>query len=176
MARRLRTTPMERFLPRIWVFVMAFGLGISISAIWRIYTLPAFSLPASDFVIEPVDYSNSAVMEAPNEDDTPRLVAQIHSCGASAAPQVYEYSDGGHITAKCRQYGSSRAASRELLNRLKGATIEERSLYVDSNGNEGGERILITAPQIVRLRLNGRVLCEVEASSLGHLRRFEKWF
>ena len=175
MARRLRTTPMERFLPRIWVFVMAFGLGISISAIWRIYTLPAFSLPASDFVIEPVNYSNRAVMEMPSDADTPRLVTETHSCGASAA-QVYEFPDGGRITAKCRQYGSSRAASRELLNRLKGATIEERSPDIDSNGNLPDERILITAPQIVRLRLNGRVLCEVEASSLGHLRRFEKWF
>ena len=36
---------MERFLPRIWVFVVAFCLGISVTAIWRIYKLPDYSPP-----------------------------------------------------------------------------------------------------------------------------------
>ena len=44
---------MERFLPRIWVFVVAFCLGISVTAIWRIYKLPAYSPPeTSEFVTE----------------------------------------------------------------------------------------------------------------------------
>src|ERR1044071_4394352 len=132
---------MERFLPRIWVFVMAFGLGISISAIWRIYALPAFSPPVSEFVVEPSDYTNSE-MEGPSDDDRPRLATESHSCGVSAAPQVYEYPDGGRITVKCREYKSSWAATKEYLNRMKGAAIEERSVYVDDKGNEGGEQTL----------------------------------
>ena len=177
MARRLRTTPMERFLPRIWVFVMAFGLGISISAIWRIYTLPAFTLPDSDFVIEPVDYSNRAVMEMPSGADTsdgPQLSAENHSCGASTGPRVYNYTDGGRITVNCRRYKSSWAASREYLNRLRSATIEDRSLVMDDNGSQIGEEFLTIAPQVVRVRIKGRILCEVEASSLYHLTWFEK--
>ena len=62
----------------------------------------------------------------------------------------------------------------ELDKRLSGATIAERSRDIDDNGNQVGEEILITAPNIVRIRKNGRLLCEVEASSLDHLTWFEK--
>ena len=156
---------------------MAFGLGINISAIWRIYTLPAFSLPAPEFVIEPVDYSNRAVMEMPNgadESEGPQLSVENHSCGALTGPQVYNYTDGGRISVNCRRYKSSWAATREYLNRLKGATIEERSLVMDDNGSQIGEEFLTIAPQVVRIRIKGRILCEVEASSLYHLEWFEK--
>ena len=180
MAGRLRTTPMDRFLPRIWVFVMAFGLGISISAIWRIYTLPAYSPPeSSEFVIEPADYSNRAVMEIPNEADTShgprlRLIGETHSCGARSGPQDYRYSDGGQVLVDCQRFKSSWAATREYLNRLKDATIEERALVMDDNGSQIGEEFLILAPQVVRFRIKGRILCEVKASSLYHLTWFEK--
>jgi len=169
---------MERFLPRIWVFVLAFGLGISISAIWRIYTLPDYS-PAepSEPVIEPLDYSNRAVMEmpdGPDESEGPKLSVENHSCGASTGPRVYNYTDGGRITVNCRRYKSSWAASREYLNRLRSATIEERLLVMDDNGSQIGEEFLTIAPQVVRVRIKGRILCEVEASSLYHLTWFEK--
>ena len=177
MTRRLRTTPMKRFLPRIWVFVMAFGLGISISAIWRIYTLPAFTLPAEDFVIAPVEESTRAVMEGPYADLTegPRLMetGETHSCGAPTGPRVYNYSDGGRITVNCRVFKTSAAATQMFVYRMRGATIEDRAAIME-DGNQVGEEILITAPQIVRMRTNGKLLCEVEASSLYHLNWFEK--
>jgi hypothetical protein len=166
---------MERFLPRIWVFVMAFGLGTSISAIWRIYTLPVYSLPEP--VIEPIDYSNRAVMEVPNGADAsegPRLVGETHSCGALAGPQVYNYTDGGRISVNCRRFKTNFAAAREYLNRLRSGTIDERAVVTDGNGSQIGEEFLMIAPQVVRVRLKGRVLCEIEASSLKHLSLFEK--
>ena len=173
MAWRLRDTLMERFLPRIWVFVMAFGLGISVSAIWRIYALPATPEPVIDTTAE----TNAAVMEAPNADaaaDGPKLLEGSHTCGASAEGQVYYYDDGGWVRPSCRRFKSSTAATRELVNRLRGTTIEYGSPLMDGNGNQIGEQILITTPQIVRIRKKGRLLCEVEASSLYHLTWFEK--
>ena len=164
---------MERQLPRIWVFIIAFALGINVSAGWRIYTLPDYSPPApTQSAVETPDYSNRAVMEAPPADE-PQLIAETHSCGASKGPQVYNYTDGGRITVNCRTFGSYAAAARELEKRSSGATIEE-SFEIYGSGNSGGKEVLITFPKIVRLRRNGSVLCEVEASSLKHLRLFEK--
>ena len=133
---------MERFLPRIWVFVMAFGLGISISAAWRIYTLPEIPEPVIESPAE-----LRAVMEAPNADalaEGPKLTEGSHSCGATADGQVYYYNDGGWVRPKCRRFKSSSSATREFLNRLSGATIEDRSLLKDGNGIQVGEQILIT--------------------------------
>ena len=168
---------MKRFLPRIWVFVTAFGLDISISAIWRIYTLPAFTLPAEDFVIAPIEESTRADMEGPYADLTegPRLMetGETHSCGAPTGPRVYNYTDGGRIAVNCRVFKTSAAATQMLLYRMRGATIEDRAAIME-DGNEVGEEILITAPQIVRMRINGTLLCEVAASSLYHRNWFEK--
>lgn len=155
---------MERLLPRIWVFVLAFGLGISISAIWRIYTLPAFSIPAAPLIeplIEPVSEPTA------NSGEGPRLREGSHNCGA-ADQQVYEYDDGGWVVARCRRFKSASAATREVETRLLDATIAERSV------TEAGEEILLTAPDTVRIRKKGRLLCELEASSLYHLNWFEK--
>lgn len=157
---------MEKLLLRIWIFVLAFGLGISISAIWRIYTLPALPEP----VIETIEVSQ--VVSMPRE--IPQIIGERHSCGASRGPEVYNYTDGGRVTVYCPTYQSSAAAAQALQRRLRGATIEEQSLNIDSNGDPLGEEILITAPTISRLRRNGQVLCEVEASSYNHLIWFEK--
>jgi hypothetical protein len=43
---------------------------------------------------------------------------------------------------------------------------------MDGNGSEIGDEVLIIAPQVVRVRIKGRLLCEIEASSLYHL----TWF
>ena len=166
---------MEKFLPRIWIFVLAFGLGISISAIWRIYTLPDYSPPAP---AEPViETAARAEMEMPNDantSDEPRLIPDTHTCGAAANGQSYHYTDGGWVGVKCRPFKSSSAAARALENRLRDATIAEQSIAIDSSDNSVVKEFLITFPNIVRLRQNGSFLCEVEASSLKHLRLFEK--
>ncbi len=165
---------MERFLPRIWVFVLTFGLGISMSAIWRIYTLPAYVPARPEAVIELPDYSIKAVLDLSYNDGEPRLISENHSCGASANGQRYHYTDGGWVGTKCRRFKSSAAAARELANRKRDATIAEQSITIDTSDNSVGEELLIKAPTIVRLRKTGRLLCEVEASSLKHLHLFEK--
>ena len=164
---------MERQLPRIWVFIVAFALGINVSTGWRIYTLPDYSPPApTQSATETRAEPPRAEMEAPPADE-PQLIAVTHSCGVSTGPQVYNYTDGGRITVNCRRFGSYAAATRELEKRSSGATIEE-GFEIYGSGNSGGREVLITFPKIVRLRRNGSVLCEVEASSLQHLRLFER--
>ena len=160
---------MERFLPRIWVFVVAFCLGITVAAVWRIYTLPDYELPPPP---EPVI---EETIEAVRLGHGPKLVEGGHQCGA-AGPEgrTYNYNDGGWVRTKCRRFKSSWAAMREYLDRMKGATIEERALINDGNGSQTGEEVLLLSPQLVRIRMEGRLLCEVEASSLFHLKWFER--
>ena len=150
---------MEKFLPRIWVFILAFGFGLSISAIWRIYTLPV--LP------EPVVVTKPPVTVR----ERPKLVEGAHGCGAAAGGRAYHYDDGGWVSAKCTMFKSPWGAAQELEGRLKGSTVSERSLTLDAEGNPV-EEILIIAPQIVRIRRNGKLLCSLEASSLYHLNLF----
>jgi hypothetical protein len=155
---------MERLLLKTWIFVVAFCFGLSVSAAWRIYTLPVIP----DLDIPPV---GEATAEAPAKaSDELRIVEGTHRCGALADGQVYELSDGGRISIKCTMFGSPASATRELMSRSEKATTEGRLLTSD---NEGGE-VLIFAPQVQRLRTDGRSLCVTEASSLLHLRWFER--
>jgi len=158
---------METLLPRIWVFVLAFGLGISISAIWRIYTLPALPEPVIEPVAEPVP-----VIEFPKEEGL-RIVGGTHVCGASADPAVYDLSDGTRISVNCKKFKSLTALDRELQRRLDGVKVEEWTMEIDSNGESQRRAILYTSPTLTRLRVNGRLLCITAASSLEHIRWFE---
>lgn len=146
---------------------MAFCLGISISAIWRIYTLPAIPEP----VIEPIA-KPAPVIEYPKEEKL-TIVGGTHTCGASAGPTVYELSDGGRISIDCKQFKSPAALNRALKKRVGSATIENWFTVYD--GNRKGERtaILNTSPTVTSLSINGRLFCVTEASSFEHLRWFE---
>lgn len=155
---------MERLLLRAWIFVVAFCFGISISAAWRIYTLPVIP----DLDIPPVrEATAEASAKAPDEL---RIVEGTHGCGAVADGQLYELSDGGRISIKCTTFDSPAAATRELLTRSETATSEGRLLTNDSAGAE----VIIFTPKVQRLRTDGRSLCVTEASSLLHLRWFER--
>ena len=167
VAAASKRNQMETLLPRIWVFVVTFCLGISITAIWRIYTLPNLPEP----VIEPIA-EQRPVIEYPRED-TLTIVGGTHLCGASAGPSVYELSDGGRISINCKNFKSRAALNRELKTKLHGTMIENWSVDTGDNGVMERRAVLDTSPTVTGLRIYGRVFCITEASSLEHLRWFE---
>ena len=159
---------MERLLLRIWISFVTFCFGISISAAWRIYTLPV----SPDLDIAPVDVNVAQVPIIESSDEF-RIVEGRHACGAMPDGELYELSDGGRIEIKCTRFGSRAAATREFESRLINATIEERSFSIDSNGNRLDDEVIVITPNVQLLRTNGRMLCVTEATTLKHLRWFE---
>ena len=160
---------MERLLLRIWISIVTFCFGISVSAAWRIYTLPVIP----DLDIEPV-VERVEVLPVIESSDELRIVEGKHACGAKPDGASYELSDGGHIEITCTKFGSRAAATRELERRLINATVEERSFTIDSNGNLLDDEVVVITPNVQLLRTNGKLLCVTEATSLRHLRWFEK--
>lgn len=156
---------MERLLSRIWIFILAFGLGVSISALWRIYTLP--------IVPDDVGVTVPRPQETVGTVSIPKLVDAPHSCGALPSGQTYTYSDGGRVSITCKRFNSVEIASREFEKLLVGVEIAERSQEPGSSDRAPMEEELITTPVVIRLRKTGTILCEVRASSLDHLRWFE---
>ena len=67
-------TFMKRFLSRVWIFVLTFCFGISVSALWRIYTLP--QLPEAVEITEP-----AVVVVFPQATE---FTAMMHACGPTA--------------------------------------------------------------------------------------------
>lgn len=151
---------------KIWVLVLTFGFGISVSALWRIYTLPALPIPVVDLT-EP-----SAVVIGLPEESGLRIVDGLHNCGGSPAPETYKLSDGGQISVFCKPFKTRAAARWALEKKLRNAVIVDRTVFMDSYGKDGAEEVVITVPKIARLWRKDRVLCITEASSLEHL----KWF
>lgn len=160
---------MERFLLRIWIFILAFGFGISVSAIWRIYTLPVLPNPVFD---TPFDTPKD-VQQPTRGPEKPRIVDRTHSCGASAKGQTYTFSDGGQVSISCETFSSAETATRALEKRLSSATMAQRMVNMDTTGAVLGEEVLIFSPTVVKLRKIDNSLCEIQASSLDHLRWFE---
>lgn len=156
---------MERFLLRIWIFILALGFGISVSAIWRSYTP---SVPPN-----PVSYTLKDLRQPTRAPETPRIVDRTHSCGASAKGQTYTFSDGGQVSISCETFRSEETATRALDKRLSSVTIAQRTVNMDTTGAVLGEEVLITSPTVVKLRKTNNSLCEIQASSLDHLRWFE---
>jgi len=160
---------MGRDLLRIWIFILAFCFGISVSAAWRIYTLPV--LPDRD--IEPVAEPMTAIV-IPEIPDELRIVGGTHACGASPDGAIYELSDGGRIEIKCTKFRSGAAAKEEFDRRVSSATLEDLAHDINSEGKQDGDKILITKPHVQSLKVHGRLLCVTEATSIEHLRWFQK--
>jgi hypothetical protein len=156
---------MNRYLLRTWIFILAFCFGISVSAAWRIFTLPAVPEP----VAEPV-----AAIVIPEIPDELRIVGGTHACGASPDGAIYELSDGSRIEIKCTKFRSGAAAKEEFDRRVSLATIEDLAHNIDVEGKQDGDKILITKPHVQSLKVHGRLLCVTEAPSLEHLRWFQK--
>ena len=154
---------MRRILFRLWIFGLAFGLGISVSTLWRVYHL--YHLPEVYEVV--VTTPVPTVKEAPL-----KIVGGIDACGPKANHHVYDLSDGSRISTSCESYISSSAAARALLRRLGNAQVAERSQNLDDAGRREGETILVINPTVLRLSTHGKTLCVTEAPSLKHLQMF----
>jgi hypothetical protein len=152
------------------MFVVAFCFGISVSAAWRIYTLPV--LP--DLDIEPVVQPTVEQVATAEVSDELRIVGGTHACGASPDGAVYELSDGGRIAINCKTFKSRAAATRALESRLINAAIKERSMNIDSDGNRLGDEVLISGPNAMMLKTDGRLFCVTQATSFNHLLWFAK--
>jgi hypothetical protein len=149
---------MRRILLRLWIFGLAFGLGVSVSALWRLYRL----------------YKTPEVSEVVVTTPVPavEVVGIIDACGPTANHHVYELSDGSRISTSCESYRSSTAAARALRERLGKAQIAEHSENLDEAGRVEGETVLILTPRLLRLSTHGRTLCVTEAPSLQLLQLF----
>ena len=156
---------MRRIFLRLWIFGLAFGLGISVSALTRLYRLhqvPDVSLVILTPFVPPVT------------DRPLEMVRSIDACGPKSNYHVYDLSDGSRISTTCETFASSAAAARALQARLGKALVTERSLNLDAKGRTVGEMILVTTPTVLRLVTYERSLCVTEAPSLRHLRLFER--
>jgi hypothetical protein len=160
---RLINNSMRRILLRLWIFGLAFGLGISVSALWRLYNL--YQLPEVNEIVltTPVP----AVKEVPLT-----IVGGMDACGPTANYHVYGLSDGSRISSSCESYASSAAAARALLRRLGKAQVAERSQNLDEAGRREGETVLVINPTALRLSTHGKTLCVTEAPTLKHLQMF----
>ena len=83
---------MRRILLRLWILGLAFGLGISVSALWRLYRLYKIPEVLEVAVTTPVP----AVKEAPI-----KIVGGMDACGPTANHHVYDLSDGSRISTSC---------------------------------------------------------------------------
>jgi len=149
---------MRRILLRLWIFGLAFGLGISVSALWRLYRL----------------YKTPEVLEVVVTTPVPavEVIGIIDACGPTANHHVYELSDGSRISTRCESYRTSTDAAHALRERLGKAQIAEHSENLDEAGRVEGETVLILTPRLLRLSTHGRTLCVTEAPSLQLLRLF----
>jgi hypothetical protein len=154
---------MGRILLRLWILGLAFGLGISVSALWRLYRLYKIPEVLEVVVTTPVP----AVKEAPI-----KIVGGMDACGPTANHHVYDLSDGSRISTSCESYRSSAAAARALRARLGKAQVAEHSENRDEVGRVEGETVLVLTPRLLRLSTHGKTLCVTEAPSLKLLQLF----
>jgi len=152
---------MRHILFRLWILGLAFGVGISVSALWRLYRLSQLPDVAEVVVTTPVP--------AVNEELPLRIVSASDACGPEANYHTYYLSDGAQITTTCESYASSRAAGRALRARLGKAQIAAHSENLNEVGQIEGETVLVTTPTVIRLSTHRQTLCVTEAPSLKHL-------
>ena len=140
--------------------MLAFGFGISVSALWRIYTLP--QLPEVVEVTEP-----AAIVVLPEERE---FTAVLHACGPTANYHIYQSSDGASFGVSCETFRSRSAAAQALKRTIGNAEIIERTL---DNEKPTGETVVVVGEKAMELRVTGKNLCVTSAPSLALLRRFQ---
>jgi hypothetical protein len=166
MKRLLRQSQlMRRILLRLWIFGLAFGLGISVTALWRLYRLYRLPIVNEVVVTTPVP----AVKEAPL-----KIVGGMDACGPTANYHVYDLSDGSRMTTSCKSYVSAAAAGRALRARLGNAEMAQHCENLNEAGQVESEIVIVTTPTVIRLSTYGRTLCVTEAPSLKPLKMFGK--
>lgn len=151
---------MRRTLLKVTIFALTFGLGVGVSACWRLY----------QWSLLPFEVS-SDVAEAKEPGIT--IVGGMSACGPEATYHTLELSDGTTIFQSCERLSSPSAARRTFEKRLVNAEVAERSQQLDEKGRITGEKVLIISPRVMRLGLNGNSLCITDAPSFPHLRLYE---
>ena len=152
---------MKRILLKVAVSVLAFGLGVTVSALWRFYT----HTDAPDCLAD-----ISADMPSP----TLSIDGVVLACGADITQTSYILSNGAEITRVCQHYLSAAEAHNVFQARRAGLEMIEWSANLDSNGRRIGEKVLlISGHTFVRLSIQGNTLCETRAPSLHNLTWFE---
>src|SRR4051794_1085856 len=126
-------------LLKIAIFVLAFGLGVGVSACWQLY----------QWSLVPFEVSPD-VVAVPNWAGPPRvtIVGGMDACGPKANFHTLELSDGTRISQSCETFSSPLAAARTLKTRLVDAEVAERSEERDEKGRPIGERILTVSPSL----------------------------
>ena len=147
---------MKRILLHLAISVFAFGLGVTVSDLWRFYI--AVNLPKAFFAHMPARAS--------------RLELVTIGCGANSTTFL---SNGGQITRSCQNFFSAEEANSMLQERRRaGSDIIESSDIVDRSGEHIGQTILILeSPTLIRLSTNRETLCETRASSMNEMRWFD---
>lgn len=156
---------MRRTLLRLWIFGLAFGLGISVSALWRLYRLYQVPKVSEVILTAPVP---------PVETLSLKIVARIHACGPQANYHIYDVSDGSQISTSCETFASPAAAARAFQARVGKAQVLERSENLNEQGRRVGEKVLVASATVLRLSRHEKTLCMTQAPSLRHLHMFER--
>lgn len=148
---------MKRILLHLAISVLAFGLGVTVSAFWRFYT--SLNVPQSVLVHMPARVSSLELVTI--------------GCGNENTTYL---SNGGQITRECYKFSSEAEANSMLQARRQasGADIIEWSEIVDRNGQHIGQTILIMVnPTVIRLSTYRETLCETRAYSMNEMRWFD---
>ena len=145
---------MKRLLLRLAILVLTFGLGITVSAIWRFCT---------------VDLPFSAHLPA----RASRL--EVLTVGYGSDGSTTYLSNGGRITRTCQIFPSAAEANDVLQERRRAASdVVEWSDLVDDNDRPVGQTILILKnPTVIRLSTHREMLCETRTSSMNEMRWFD---
>ena len=152
---------MKHILLKVVVSVLAFGLGVSVSVLWRFHAYADAPACLADI---------SADMPNP----TLSVDGVVIGCGADITQTSYILSNGAEITRVCQHYLSAEQANNVFQARRAGLEMIAWAANLDSNGRRIGEKVVvISGHTFVRLSIQGNTLCETRAPSFDKLRLFE---
>src|SRR5215216_5753451 len=149
---------MKRILLHLAISVLAFGLGVTVSALWRFYTS----------VNTPEPFLSETSEELPYPVLTREEVGIACGANSTAYTHYYYLSSGGEIKRSCRDFSSAAEANSVLQARRRDASYTmEWSVNINGEGQPTGEAVLILEnPKVVRLSTSLGTLCETRASSM----------
>lgn len=148
---------MKRILLHLAVSVLALGLGITVSVLWRFHI--SVNLPEPALAYIPARMSSLELVTIGNGSDSTTYL-----------------SNGGQITRTCQNFSSDAEANSVLHARHQsGASVVEWSGIIDRHGQPIGQTILIVqeSPTVIRLSTYQQKLCETRASSMNEMRWFD---
>lgn len=156
---------MKRTLINVWISVMTFCVGVSVSSLWRVYALPKMPAP-----IAVTKTAERPTIAAPAHV----IVRSIDAWGPKGNFHSYVLADGSTVSVECRAYGSASAVKWALRRELRAAgQIVSRSRHPGEDGEVMGETILAVGEGAVELSTNGKSICVTRAASLKHLQAHE---